>query len=294
MSTFADYSVAAAVYDTTRKAEAFELWLGALVRYAPAPLNRVRLLDAGCGTGNYSAALAPHVGRLNGIDFNPDMLAQAAAKLQDVIAQDRAKLEQGSLMALPFEDETFDAVMINQVLHHLEDGNDPARNGHRAAVNECSRVLKPGGILLVNACSHKQLKDGFWYNHLIPQGLSACCARIAPTNMFRQMLVEAGLKVQARMVPADSVMQGRSYFEPAGVLDAGWRAGDSIWTMAPDAEVADACATVKAVIDRSDAREWLAGHDAQRPHVGQLTFWVALKDELGGYDAEGNADQATT
>ncbi|MCP5083073.1 MAG: class I SAM-dependent methyltransferase [Alphaproteobacteria bacterium] len=277
MSTFADYSAAAAVYDTTRKAEAFDVWLGALMRYAPAPLDQVRLLDAGCGTGNYSAALAPHVGRLNGIDFNPDMLAQAAAKLQDEIAQDRAKLEQGSLMALPFEDETFDAVMINQVLHHLEDGKDPARNGHRAAVNECARVLKPGGILLVNACSHRQLKDGFWYNHLIPQGLAACCNRIAPTDMFRQMLAEAGLRVEARMVPADSVMQGSSYFELAGVLDPSWRAGDSIWAMAPEEEVTAACATVKAVMDGEDAGEWLAGHDVQRLHVGQLTFWIAQK-----------------
>ena len=279
MSTFADYSAAAAVYDSTRKAEAYEIWLGASLRYSPAPLDRVRLLDAGCGTGNYSAVLAPHVGRLNGIDFNPDMLAQAAAKLQDEIADGRAKLEQGSLMALPFEDETFDAVMVNQVLHHLEDGKDPARSGHRAAVSECARVLKRGGVLLVNACSHRQLKDGFWYNHLIPQGLAACCSRIAPTGLFRQMLAEAGLRVENRMVPADSVMQGGAYFDLAGVLDPSWRAGDSIWAMAPEAEVEAACATVKTVIEGDDASGWLAAQDAQRPHVGQLTFWIATKSE---------------
>lgn len=277
MSTFADYSAAAAVYDTTRKAEAFEIWLGALTRYAPVPLDQVRLLDAGCGTGNYSAALVAHIGRLNGIDFNPDMLAEAAAKLQDEIAADRAKLEQGSLLALPFEDATFDAVMINQVLHHLEDGEDPARNGHRAAVSECARVLKPGGVLLVNVCSHRQLRDGFWYNHLIPQGLDACCRRIAPTDLFRNMLAEAGLQVEGRMVPAESVMQGDAYFELAGVLDPGWRAGDSIWAMAPDEEVEAASATVKSVLQGDDAAGWLAERDAQRAHVGQLTFWIARK-----------------
>ncbi len=280
MSTFADYSAAAAVYDNTRKAEAFEIWLGALMRHAPVALDRVRLLDAGCGTGNYSAALAPHVGRLNGIDFNPDMLAEATAKLSDEIAAGRAKLEQGSLLALPFEDETFDAVMINQVLHHLEDGEDPARNGHRAAVSECARVLKPSGVLLVNKCSHRQLKDGFWYNQLIPQGLDACCRRIAPTDLFRLMLAEAGLQVKNRIVPADSVMQGDAYFKPAGVLDPAWRAGDSIWAMSPGEEVEAACAAVKAVLEGDDAAGWLAERDAQRPHVGQLTFWIARK--LGG------------
>lgn len=277
MSTFADYSAASAVYDSTRKAEAFEIWLGALMRHAPCALSQVRLLDAGCGTGNYAAALAPSVGRLNGIDFNPDMLAKAGAKLAAEIEQDRAKLEQGSLLALPFEDETFDAVMINQVLHHLEDGTDGARNGHRAAVSECARVLKPGGVLLVNACSHRQLKDGFWYNHLIPEGLAACCARIAPTNLFGQMLAEAGLKVENRIVPADAVMQGEAYFNLAGVLDAGWRAGDSIWAMAPEHEVEAACATVKTVLDGPDAANWLAHHDEQRRHLGQLTFWIAKK-----------------
>lgn len=277
MSTFADYSAASAVYDSTRQAEAFEIWLGALMRHAPCPLDQVRLLDAGCGTGNYSAALAAYVGRLNGIDFNPDMLARAGAKLADPIARDQARLEQGSLMALPFEDETFDAVMINQVLHHLEDGTDGARNGHRAAVNECARVLKPGGVFLVNACSHRQLKDGFWYNHLIPEGLAACCGRIAPTDLFAQMLAEAGLRVESRIVPADAVMQGKAYFNLAGVLDASWRAGDSIWALAPDHEVVAACARVSEVLAGPDAAQWLAEHDAQRRHVGQLTFWVAKK-----------------
>lgn len=277
MSTFANYSAASAVYDSTRKAEAFEIWLGALMRHAPVPLDQVRLLDAGCGTGNYAAALVPHIGRLNGIDFNPDMLAKAGAKLADEIANDRAKLEQGSLMALPFEDETFDAAMINQVLHHLEDGTDMARNGHRAAVNECARVLKPGGVLLINACSHRQLTDGFWYNHLIPQGLASCCGRIAPTDLFRQMLAEAGLSVLSRTVPADAIMQGDAYFDIAGALDESWRAGDSIWAMAPPEEVEAACASVKAVLDGEDAASWLAEHDAQRRHVGQLTFWIAKK-----------------
>lgn len=290
MSTFADYSSVASVYDGTRKAESFEIWLGALMRHAPAHIHDVRLLDAGCGTGNYSAALAPHIGRLNGIDFNPEMLAQASVKLKGEIKDDRVKLEQGSLKALPFEDDTFDAVMINQVLHHLEDGTDPAYSGHRAAVSECARVLKPGGVLLVNACSHRQLKDGFWYTSLIPEGLAVCCRRIAPTSLFRHMLSEAGFRVEARMVPTESVMQGPAYFELSGALDPDWRAGDSIWAMTQPAELDAACASVRSILESGDGDTWLAERDAQRPYVGQLTFWVALN----GHNAERDADKTLT
>lgn len=277
MSTFANYSEAASVYDSTRKAEAYEIWLGAICRYASAPINKVRLLDGGCGTGNYAAALAPYVGRLNGIDFNPDMLAQAEAKLGETIAQDRARLEQGSLLSLPFEDATFDAMMINQVLHHLEDGTDTVYNGHRAAISEAARLLKPGGVLMVNTCSHRQLTEGFWYNHLIPQGLEACKRRVAPTRHFRQLLDESGLSVMARHVPAETIMQGDAYFNLPGVLDPDWRAGDSIWAMAPLMEVEAACNTVHTLLDSGESYHWLATHDEQRQYVGQLTFWIAIK-----------------
>ena len=277
MSTFANYSAAASVYDSTRQAEAYEIWLGAMARHMSEPVAQARLLDGGCGTGNYSAALLPYVGRLNGIDFNPEMLKQAKAKLGQAIEDDRARLEQGSLLALPFEDETFDAMMINQVLHHLEDGQDASYSGHRAAVAEAARVIKPGGILMINACSHKQLSDGFWYNHLIPEGLASCKRRIAPTSLFRQMLAEAGFEVLARHIPAETVMQGQAYFDVAGALNPDWRAGDSIWAMAPDSEVDAACTLIADLIENENTGQWFSQKDRQRTHVGQLTFWIAQK-----------------
>ncbi len=277
MSTFADYSSASKVYDTTRKAEAFEIWLGALTAHGPVAPSDLRLLDGGCGTGNYSEVLWSHVGRLNGIDFNEGMLAQASAKLAGAIDQDRVKLEQGSLLALPFEDQTFHAMMINQVLHHLEDGTDQAYNGHRAAITEAARVLKPAGLLMVNACSHRQLTEGFWYNQLIPLGLESCKHRIAPTALFRQMLQEAGFEIIARHVPVEAVMQGETYFRADGPLDPDWRAGDSIWAMAPADEVEAAGQRVRENLEHGNGEAWLSELDAQRPDIGQLTFWRARR-----------------
>ncbi|MGI9372614.1 MAG: methyltransferase domain-containing protein [Hyphomicrobiales bacterium] len=277
MSSFHNYAESATHYDVTRQAVAYEIWLGAMMRYAPAALQNVRLLDAGIGTGNYTDALASFVGQVNGIDLSHEMLKQAKAKFADVSHGDKIKLEQGSLLALPFEAETFDAVMINQVLHHLDDGTDKAYNGHRAAVNEASRVLKPGGVLLVNACSHRQLRDGFWYNQLIAHALDDTCARIAPVPLFAQMIAEAGLEVQARHVPVHSIMQGDAYFEMKGVFSDEWRAGDSIWSVASKEELDAARNTVRRLIEADEADNWFETRDRERRHVGQLTFWIAQK-----------------
>ncbi len=278
MSTFHSYADSATHYDVTRQAVAYEIWLGALTRYAPVPIENARVLDAGIGTGNYTEALAPFTGQINGIDLSHDMLKQAKAKFAESPHGEKIKLEQGSLLALPFEDETFDAVMINQVLHHLDDGTDKAYNGHRAAVNEAARTLKTGGILMVNACSHRQLRDGFWYNQLIAHALDDMCARIAPVPLFSQMIAEAGLTLRARHVPVHSIMQGEAYFDMKGIFSDEWRAGDSIWSVATKAELDAARNTVRRLIEAEEADNWFETRDRERRHVGQLTFWIAQKE----------------
>ena len=45
------------------------------------PLHKQKVLDIGCGTGNYAAAIAPHVGTLTCMDGNPSMLAKCEEKL---------------------------------------------------------------------------------------------------------------------------------------------------------------------------------------------------------------------
>merc|ERR1719281_462885 len=78
------------------------------------------LLDLGCGTGNYLALAAPHVKKVHGLDYNPGMLEQCAKKVER-LGLKHVELQQGSILEeLPFEAASFDAVMINQVLHHVD------------------------------------------------------------------------------------------------------------------------------------------------------------------------------
>lgn len=104
----------------------------------PAPLQAV--LDVGTGTGRILELLAPRADRLLGIDQSPQMLAMARARLERAGLRN-AQLRQGDIFALPAERNTYDLVVLHQVLHYLD---DPSR-----ALREAARSLRPGGRLLV-------------------------------------------------------------------------------------------------------------------------------------------------
>ncbi len=94
--------------------------------------------DLGCGTGAVTAALAPFVSKVIGVDRSEDMLQAARRRLADVANVD---IRQGELEALPLDDRALDAATLLLVLHHVP---DPA-----AALAEAARVLVPGGRLLI-------------------------------------------------------------------------------------------------------------------------------------------------
>ena len=93
-----------------------------------------RLLDAGCGTGFNLVALS-RLGGATGIDIAPEALAFCRAR--------GVRALRASLLALPFADQTFDAVTSFDVIYHAWVTDD------RTAVSEMTRVVRPGGLLLV-------------------------------------------------------------------------------------------------------------------------------------------------
>ncbi len=276
MSTYEAYDLTAAHYDQSRAAEGLQIVLGCLAS-AGRPLSEFELLDAGCGTGNYAAALASHVGTLTGLDLSPGMLEVAGEKLAPHLASGRAVLRQGSIKEMPFDDASFDALVFNQVLHHLEDGRDPDYSGHQAAIEEAFRVLRPGGALLINACSHAQLERGFWFYHLIPEGLAGALARCVPVARLKEILGQAGFLFRDRIVALESVLQGPAYFDPRGPLSPSWRKGDSIWSLVPDARIRAVEAQVRTLDADSRLPAYFARHDAPRQEVGQYAYIWAVK-----------------
>ena len=82
----------------------------------------------------------PEIERGLGLDLSLDMLPLARARL-DRAGLKHCSVRQGDIYDLALPRDTFDVVIIHQVLHFLDDG---AR-----AISEAARVLRPGGRLLV-------------------------------------------------------------------------------------------------------------------------------------------------
>lgn len=102
----------------------------------------MRVLDAGCGTGNLERFIAEKdqlPARIDAIDFSPSMLARAQAKCAEL---DSVRFTHADLEGrLPFDDAVFDRVVSIHVLYALENQD--------ATVRELLRVLKPNGKLVL-------------------------------------------------------------------------------------------------------------------------------------------------
>ncbi len=276
MSTYENYSETAKYYDQTRRPIGGEFLLGALA-LSRRPGARLRLLDAGCGTGAYADLVLPHVDRIDAIDLNPGMLAVARKKFATDTSDARISFHQGSIENLPFAASEFDAVMFNQVLHHLESGQEGNFAGHRRALVEAHRVLRSGALVIVNSCSHEQLREGFWYMDLIPTALATLYDRCIPAAELEAMLSQVGFAVEGRFVPLDGVLQGTAYVDPEGPLKPEWRKTESSWALAPEEEIASAEARIRELRENGDLEIYFRENDAKRRHVGQTTFFVARK-----------------
>ena len=115
--------------------------LSALVGLLPPEWT---VADLGCGTGALTAALAPEVARVIGVDRSAHMLRAARRRTAGFAT---VELRRGALEELPIEDGTCDAALLVLALGWVA---DPAR-----ALAEAARVLRPGGrIALVDAILH--------------------------------------------------------------------------------------------------------------------------------------------
>jgi len=100
------------------------------------------ILDVGSGPGNQIFELSSIVGpggRVQGVDPAESAIAIASRRCSGL---SNVYFELGDAAQLPFEDETFDAVMSSQVFEYLDDVG--------RALEEMHRVLRPGGRVLIH------------------------------------------------------------------------------------------------------------------------------------------------
>lgn len=100
----------------------------------PYPLAGRRVLDLGCGTGWFSAALREAGAEVVGLDLDLDDVRQARSNGQAVLHADGR--------CMPFADDTFDGVLCSNLLEHTPDPG--------LILADCARVTRPGGWIYMS------------------------------------------------------------------------------------------------------------------------------------------------
>ena len=105
----------------------------------------LQILDAGCGTGAMLSYLRRY-GEVVGVDVSSEAIRLATTR-----EVEGCRLVQCSLTNLPFDDGSFDLVTSFDVISHIKE--------HGLAFGELSRVLKPGGRLVLNLPAYNPLRS---------------------------------------------------------------------------------------------------------------------------------------
>lgn len=117
--------------------------LDSIRRYAPTDAT---VLDAGCGAGGFLFRLGESCRRL-GVDMHPEALRLTRERSRVPVC--RARVE-----ALPFPEDSVDVVVSLDVIYHAAVPNAAD------AIVEMARVLKPGGLFVLNVPAYEALRSG--------------------------------------------------------------------------------------------------------------------------------------
>ena len=134
-----------------------------------------RLLDIGCGSGWFGDRCHRHGIDVWAMDIGRSGVAGAKTRFPQA-----ATYQVGDLYFLPFAAASFDAVVLSEVVEHLEDID--------AALAEARRVLRPGGRLLVSVP----------YRETIVDHLCIHCNQLTPANAHLHRFDEATLAAHFR------------------------------------------------------------------------------------------------
>lgn len=126
-----------------------------------------RVLDVAIGTADFSIAIVKQHSNLQivGIDLSTEMMKIGKQKVLKENLDDRITFKEGSALALPFEDNSFDVVTCAYGVRNFSD--------LRKGLAQMQRVLKPNGELVILEFSYPKNKFIAWiynlyFSHIMP------------------------------------------------------------------------------------------------------------------------------
>lgn len=157
------------------------------------------VLDIGSGPGVTAAVIAEQTGaRVTGVDLSPGMVAKARQRAEKRNLAEKIKFQEGDVLNLEFEDNTFDVVLFESLLTILP--GDPQR-----ALAEMVRVLKPGGRIggnegIIDPGVRLEMDDLLEKHPAIQ--------RIYTAEEFQNQFENAGIEIQDMVTATQSQLPG--------------------------------------------------------------------------------------
>jgi ubiquinone/menaquinone biosynthesis C-methylase UbiE len=219
-------------------------------------------LDVGCGTGNYTAAVATRGGRWVGIDISPRMLTEASAKPAPV------RWVLGDARALPFAAGAFSRAMCTLALHHFVD--------IAPVFTELARVLARGRLVIFTSAPSQM--RGYWLNEYFPEAMRRSMVVMPELDHVERLLKDAGfasIQTEPWDVPPDlqDLFGYSGKHHPEMYLSPGVRRGISTFSQQADsAEIEAGCARLRADIESGRIAEVQRAYAHTR---GDYAFVVA-------------------
>jgi ubiquinone/menaquinone biosynthesis C-methylase UbiE len=275
---YVNYADSAKTYDKARDPLGDDIILGAFcAAQTGVPLHQMRILDAGCGTGNYERLILPKVGFIEARDYSDAMVAKGKEKYK---GNPKVNFVVGSWADMPYGVNEFDGIMCNQVIQHVETAETIAdRTVLKKCIAESLRVLKPGGVLNISTRSKEpQYEDLYWYCEFFPRAVVKQSTRVPDKNLVRQLMIDAGFEFLDACKPNyRSIMSMEHLLNPEGPFDKAWRRGESFWSAVSEEELAEGLLKIRAKIDDGSIHAFIERKEKLRKMNGQVLFLTARK-----------------
>jgi len=171
-----DYNILSQDYDLTRYIN-IDTVKRLLSKLEITP--ETKILDFGCGTGNYACAIKKLTAAdVRGVEPSDGMRQKAIEKNSGVTFM------KGDHADIPAENGFFDLIYMTDVIHHVPD--------LRVMFREFGRILKPGGLICILTESHRQIESRYWSAYF-PATVAVERARYPDIDAILEAAGECGL-----------------------------------------------------------------------------------------------------
>jgi SAM-dependent methyltransferase len=249
------YNTIGVGYNNTRRADPF---IAKKLFDHLSPQQGSAYLDIGCGTGNYTIALAEKGINFYGVEPSESMLALAREKNKTVMWR------LGTAENIPATDAFFDGAIATLTVHHWVDLN--------GGMAEIQRVLKPGGRLVVFTSTPVQMQ-GYWLNHYFPDMLAKSIGQMPSLERIREALRAAGLHL----------LDTEKYFIPDDLQDCFLYVGKNRPELYLVEEIRKGISSFVALANKEEVEEGLTRLQADLAAGAFTAIRDKFSNDLGDY-----------